>query len=29
VDLTDPAGWRVQREGAISAQEISDFLAQA
>jgi tRNA threonylcarbamoyl adenosine modification protein (Sua5/YciO/YrdC/YwlC family) len=29
VDLTDPAGWRVQREGAISAQEISDYLAQA
>jgi len=29
VDLTDPAGWRVQREGAISAQEISDFLTQA
>ncbi len=29
VDLTDPAGWRVQREGAIPAQEISDFLAQA
>ena len=29
VDLTDPSGWRVQREGAISAQEISDFLAQA
>ena len=29
VDLTDPAGWRVQREGAIPTQEISDFLAQA
>jgi L-threonylcarbamoyladenylate synthase len=29
VDLTDPAGFRVQREGAIPAQEISDFLAQA
>jgi len=29
VDLTDPAGWRVQREGAVSAQEISDFLTQA
>jgi len=29
VDLTDPAGWRVLREGAIPAQEISDFLAQA
>jgi len=29
LDLTDPAGWRVQREGAIPAQEISDFLAQA
>jgi tRNA threonylcarbamoyl adenosine modification protein (Sua5/YciO/YrdC/YwlC family) len=29
IDLTDPAGWRVQREGAILAQEISDFLAQA
>jgi len=29
LDLTDPAGWRVQREGAIAAQEISDFLAQA
>jgi len=29
VDLTDPAGWRVQREGAIPAQEISEFLAQA
>jgi L-threonylcarbamoyladenylate synthase len=29
VDLTDPSGWRVLREGAIPAQEISDFLAQA
>jgi L-threonylcarbamoyladenylate synthase len=29
VDLTDPAGWRVLREGAIPAQEITDFLAQA
>jgi len=29
VDLTDPAGWRVQREGAIPAQEISDLLGQA
>ncbi len=29
VDLTAPSGWRVQREGAIPAQEISDFLAQA
>jgi L-threonylcarbamoyladenylate synthase len=29
VDLSDPSGWRVLREGAISAQEISDFLAQA
>jgi len=29
VDLTDPTGWRVQREGAIPAQEISDLLAQA
>ncbi|MGC2324389.1 MAG: L-threonylcarbamoyladenylate synthase [Terriglobales bacterium] len=29
VDLTDTAGWRVLREGAIPAQEISDFLAQA
>ena len=29
VDLTDSAGWRVLREGAIPAQEISDFLAQA
>jgi tRNA threonylcarbamoyl adenosine modification protein (Sua5/YciO/YrdC/YwlC family) len=29
VDLTDPAGWRVLRVGAIPAQEISDFLAQA
>ena len=29
IDLTDPAGWRVQREGAIPTQEISDFLAQA
>ena len=29
VDLTDPVGWRVLREGAIPAQEISDFLAQA
>ena len=29
VDLTDAAGFRVQREGAIPAQEISDFLAQA
>ena len=28
VDLTDPSGWRVLREGAIPAQEISDFLAQ-
>jgi tRNA threonylcarbamoyl adenosine modification protein (Sua5/YciO/YrdC/YwlC family) len=29
VDLTDSEGWRVQREGAIPAQEISDFLAQS
>jgi len=29
VDLTDPVGFRVLREGAIPAQEISDFLAQA
>jgi len=29
VDLTDPAGWRVQREGAIPTQEITEFLAQA
>lgn len=29
VDLTDPSGCRVLREGAIPAQEISDFLAQA
>jgi L-threonylcarbamoyladenylate synthase len=29
VDLTDPAGWRVLREGAIPSQEITDFLAQA
>jgi tRNA threonylcarbamoyl adenosine modification protein (Sua5/YciO/YrdC/YwlC family) len=29
VDLTDTAGWRVLREGAIPAQEISDFLGQA
>jgi len=29
VDLTDPSGWRVLREGAIPGQEISDFLAQA
>jgi len=29
VDLTDASGWRVLREGAIPAQEISDFLAQA
>ena len=29
VDLTDPAGCRVLREGAIPTQEISDFLAQA
>jgi tRNA threonylcarbamoyl adenosine modification protein (Sua5/YciO/YrdC/YwlC family) len=29
VDLTDPSEWRVLREGAIPAQEISDFLAQA
>lgn len=29
VDLTDSAGWRVQREGAIPVQEISDFLAQS
>jgi tRNA threonylcarbamoyl adenosine modification protein (Sua5/YciO/YrdC/YwlC family) len=29
VDLTDPeARWRVMREGAISAQEISEFFAQ-
>jgi L-threonylcarbamoyladenylate synthase len=27
VDLTDPAGFRVLREGAIPAQEISDLLA--
>ncbi len=29
VDLTDPSGMRVLREGAIPGQEISDFLAQA
>jgi L-threonylcarbamoyladenylate synthase len=29
VDLTDSAGWRVLREGAIPTQEITDFLAQA
>jgi L-threonylcarbamoyladenylate synthase len=29
VDLTDSAGWRVLREGAIATQEITDFLAQA
>jgi len=29
VDLTDPAGYRVLREGAIPTQEMSDFLAQA
>jgi len=29
VDLTDPSGLRVLREGAIPAQEISDFLAEA
>lgn len=29
VDLTDASGWRVQREGAIPAQEISDILAQS
>lgn len=28
VQLTDEAGWRVLREGAISTQEISDYLAQ-
>ena len=29
VDLTEPGGWRVLREGAIPTQEISDFLAQS
>ncbi len=30
VDLTDPdGGWRILREGAISTQEIAEFLAQA
>ena len=29
VDLTDASGWRVQREGAIPAQEVSEFLGQA
>jgi tRNA threonylcarbamoyl adenosine modification protein (Sua5/YciO/YrdC/YwlC family) len=28
VDLTDPAGWRVLREGAISTQEITEALAE-
>jgi tRNA threonylcarbamoyl adenosine modification protein (Sua5/YciO/YrdC/YwlC family) len=29
VDLTDESvGWRIQREGAISAQEINDYLTQ-
>ncbi len=29
VDLTEPGGWRVLREGAIPTQEITDFLAQS
>ncbi|MBV9608375.1 MAG: threonylcarbamoyl-AMP synthase [Acidobacteria bacterium] len=28
VDLTDPDGWRVMREGAISTQEITEAIAQ-
>jgi tRNA A37 threonylcarbamoyladenosine synthetase subunit TsaC/SUA5/YrdC len=28
VHLTDESNWRVLREGAISTQEISDYLAQ-